>query len=72
MVRVREDEVTVLADAAELPKDIDLDRAREAEDRADGRIDRPDEWNIERALKSMMRARLRIRVATSKPGSKAV
>ena len=72
MVRIRDNTVTILADAAELPKDIDHERARASEDRSRDRMGKPDEWDIERALKSVMRARLRIKVATSKSGSKVV
>jgi F-type H+-transporting ATPase subunit epsilon len=59
-VEVSRDRVTVLSDVAELASDIDLERARRAEEQAQGATDEPDEER-EAALK---RARVRVQVAT--------
>ncbi len=43
LAEVLPDKVTILAEIAEWPEEIDLDRARSAEDRARGRLDSKDE-----------------------------
>ncbi|MCL7747933.1 MULTISPECIES: F0F1 ATP synthase subunit epsilon [Halalkalibacter] len=64
-VEVRPDQVTILAEAAELPSDIDVDRAKEAEKRARQRIDsaRSDEIDFKRAELALRRAVNRLDVA---------
>ncbi|GAE27240.1 ATP synthase epsilon chain [Halalkalibacter wakoensis JCM 9140] len=64
-VEVRPDQVTILAEAAELPSDIDVDRAKEAEMRAKQRIDsaKADEIDFRRAELALKRAINRINVA---------
>ncbi|MDT8860427.1 F0F1 ATP synthase subunit epsilon [Alkalihalobacillus sp. MEB130] len=64
-VEVRPDQVTILAEAAELPSDIDVDRAKEAERRAKQRIDtaRSDEIDFRRAELALKRAVNRLNVA---------
>ncbi|WP_227937047.1 F0F1 ATP synthase subunit epsilon [Alkalihalobacillus deserti] len=64
-VEVRPDKVTILAEAAELPSGIDVDRAREAKERAQKRIDsaKSDEIDFKRAELSLKRAINRIDVA---------
>ena len=37
-IEVRPDQVTILAEAAELPSDIDVDRAKQAKERAEQRL----------------------------------
>ncbi|ARK32741.1 F0F1 ATP synthase subunit epsilon [Halalkalibacter krulwichiae] len=64
-VEVRPDQVTILAEAAELPTGIDVDRAREAKERAQKRIDsaRADEIDFKRAELALKRATNRLNVA---------
>ena len=60
---IRRDCVVVLADAAEHVDEIDLPRAEEAVQRAQERIAaRSDDVNLERALASLRRATMRLRV----------
>ena len=67
-VEVRPDKVTILAEAAELPSGIDVDRAREAKERAQKRIDsaRADEIDFKRAELSLKKAMNRLDVAGNK------
>jgi len=61
---IRGDQVVVLADAAEDAREIDEARADEAVRRAEDRLKSHDtELNLERALASIRRAQLRVRVA---------
>ncbi len=56
--------VTLLADSAERDSDIDLERATEAEARAKERIESlSEDVNTERALGSLLRARVRTKIA---------
>ena len=62
------DRVTVLADSAERRQDIDLDRAKSALQRAEDRLARPDDSDIDflRAKMAMHRALARIRLVETK------
>jgi F-type H+-transporting ATPase subunit epsilon len=64
-VEVRPDQITILAEAAELPSDIDVDRAREAEQRAKKRIEsaKSDDIDFKRAELALKRAINRLDVA---------
>ena len=64
-VEVRPDQVTILAEAAELPTGIDVDRARQAKERAQKRIEsnRQDEIDFKRAELALRRASNRLDVA---------
>ncbi len=65
--------VTVLADAAEHVEEIDEERAREAMRRAEERIaSRTADLDLERAMASLRRARIRVEVARRRrrPGSR--
>lgn len=58
--------VTILAETAERPADIDVDRARKAKERAEQRLTSGDtEVNVERALDSLHKAEARLQVAGS-------
>lgn len=60
------DKVTVLADSAERRKDIDLDRAKAAQKRAERRIEEArtrDDIDAERAKAALQRAVIRINIA---------
>jgi F-type H+-transporting ATPase subunit epsilon len=58
------DKVTILAETAERPSEIDVDRARKAKDRAEERLASGDTAvDVERALDSLHRAETRLDVA---------
>ncbi len=58
--------VTILAETAERPAEIDVDRARKAKGRAEERLSSGDTTvDVERALDALHRAESRIEVATS-------
>ena len=58
--------VSILAEAAELSSDIDVDRAKQARDRAQGRLQTPGKADVDmtRAAAALKRAVARIRVAS--------
>jgi F-type H+-transporting ATPase subunit epsilon len=62
------DRVTILADSAERRKDIDIERAKAAMQRAEGRLAKEDDDNIDftRAHAALMRAIQRIRLAETR------
>lgn len=64
-IEVRPDKVTILAEAAELPSDIDVDRATAAMKRAEERLARAQQENIDkkRAQLALQRALNRLKVA---------
>jgi len=64
-LRVENDTVTVLADAAERARDIDIERARAAKQRAEDLLKRmgKDPGKLESAGGALRRALLRLRVA---------
>jgi F-type H+-transporting ATPase subunit epsilon len=58
------DKVTILAETAERPSEIDVDRARKAKERAEQRLTSGDaSVDVERALDSLHRAQARLDVA---------
>ena len=62
-VEVSNDRVTVLSDVAELPDQIDVERARQAKDTAEARLrEAPDDLD---AADAIARAELRIQLAES-------
>ncbi|OLO42285.1 F0F1 ATP synthase subunit epsilon [Alkalihalophilus pseudofirmus] len=63
-IEVRPDKVTILAEAAELPSDIDVARARAAKERAERRINeaKQDEIDFKRAQLALRRASNRLGV----------
>ena len=59
------DKVTILAETAERPSEIDVERARKAKERAEQRLTSGDTTvNVERALDSLQRAHARLDVAS--------
>ncbi|SFL86915.1 F0F1 ATP synthase subunit epsilon [Salibacterium qingdaonense] len=64
-VEVRPDSVTILAESAETPSQIDVERARRAKERAEDRIERAkqEEIDYQRARLALKRAVTRIEVA---------
>jgi F-type H+-transporting ATPase subunit epsilon len=64
-VEVLPDRVTVLAQIAERPEEIDLQRAEAARQRAQERLAKPTlEMDFERARIAMMKSLIRLQVAT--------
>jgi F-type H+-transporting ATPase subunit epsilon len=64
-VEVSHNTVTILSDVAELAGDIDVARAQAAKDRAEAQLrDRPDDVDL---LAALLRANLRLLVATGMP-----
>jgi F-type H+-transporting ATPase subunit epsilon len=64
-VEVRPDRVTVLAQIAERPQDIDVARAEEAKRRAQERVARPQPgMDFERARVALMKSLVRLQVAS--------
>jgi len=61
------DKVTILAETAEKPSDIDVERARKAKQRAEQRLTSGDTAvDVERALDALHRAEARLDVASAK------
>ena len=64
------DKVTVLAETAERPGEIDVPRAQEAKQRAEEKLKSGDpDVNYPRALNALRRAEVRLAVATEAPPS---
>jgi F-type H+-transporting ATPase subunit epsilon len=62
-MEVRPDKVTILAQSAELPADIDIERAKEAKSRAEGRLQsKQDNVDFQRAELALKRALNRLDV----------
>jgi F-type H+-transporting ATPase subunit epsilon len=62
-IEVRKDKVVILAESAELPNEIDLERAEAAKERAEKRIsNKTDELDYRRAEMALQRAMTRIEV----------
>jgi F-type H+-transporting ATPase subunit epsilon len=62
-MEVRKDKVVILAESAELPGDIDVERARAAKERAEKRLASKDEFDFRRAELALQRAMNRLDVA---------
>src|SRR5579862_7250459 len=61
------EKVTILAESAERPSEIDVERARKSKERAEQRLISGDTTvDVERALDALQRAEARIDVATKK------
>ena len=66
-LEVRPDKVTILAQSAELPEQIDVERARRAKERAERRLQaKQDEIDFRRAELALKRAINRLNVTESK------
>ena len=58
------DKVTILAESAERPSDIDVERARKAKERAEQRLTSGDtNVDVERSLNALQKAETRLEVA---------
>lgn len=65
-MEVRKDKVTILAEIAELPEEIDVDRARRAKERAESRLQKREEYDFRRAEIALQKALNRLTVAGGK------
>jgi len=67
-MEVRKDKITILAQAAELPEDIDVNRAQAAKERAERRLAEKGQegLDVKRAQLSLQRALIRLQVAQKK------
>ncbi|MFA5523162.1 MAG: F0F1 ATP synthase subunit epsilon [Tissierellales bacterium] len=65
-IEVGKDKTTIISDAAEWPDEIDLDRAKEAKERAEERLKRRGNIDVARAEISLRKAVNRIRIAEEK------
>lgn len=65
-MEVTEDKVTILAEAAELPEEIDVDRALRAKERAERYLAARDEYDFKRAELALRRALTRLEVSQYK------
>nr|WP_150959289.1 F0F1 ATP synthase subunit epsilon [Aneurinibacillus sp. XH2] len=65
-MEVRKDKVVILAESAEYPGDIDLERARAAKERAEKYLANRDEFDYRRAKLALQRALTRLEVAGRK------
>lgn len=61
-LEVRPDQVTILAEAAELPSEIDIERAKAAKERAEQRLQKKEEIDALRAELALKRAMNRLKV----------
>lgn len=68
LLEVRKDKITILAQSAELPEDIDVNRAQAAKERAERRLadSGKDDSDFKRAQLSLQRAVARLQVANKK------
>jgi F-type H+-transporting ATPase subunit epsilon len=72
-VEVRDNRVSILSDVAELPEQIDVDRARQAKDEAERRLSQgglDDEAEAE-AIAALRRAEVRLQVAEGARAARA-
>ena len=60
LLNVKKDGVVLLVESIESKEEIDIDRARQAKSRAEGRLQEPLNIDVERALKALARANNRI------------
>ena len=62
-IEILQDKVIILAEACEWPDEIDVNRAKEAKLRAEGRLKSTEDIDVERAEIALKRALLRIDLA---------
>lgn len=61
-MEVRRDKVVILAEAAELPEEIDVDRALRAKERAEERLRHRENYDFRRAEIALQRAMTRLEI----------
>ena len=62
LINVKKDGVVLLVESIEEKEEIDIERARQAKERAEGRLKEPLNIDVERATKALIRANNRISV----------
>ena len=62
LINVKKDGVVLLLESIESKDEIDIARAKQAKDRAEGRLNEPLNIDVERALKALARANNRIAI----------
>ncbi len=62
LINVKKDGVVILVDSIERKDEIDIDRAKEAKKRAEGRLAEPLNIDVERATRALIRANNRIAI----------
>ena len=62
LLNVKKDGVVLLVDAIESKEEIDIDRAKQAKQRAEARLEEPLNIDVERATKALIRANNRIAI----------
>ena len=62
LLNVKKDGVVLLVHSIESKDEIDIDRAKQAKKRAEGRLEEPLNIDVERAMKALIRANNRISV----------
>lgn len=63
-LEVKDNLVSVVVESAEFAEDIDVERARSAEDRAKKRLEEKKEINVERAQIALLRALNRLKISS--------
>lgn len=59
-INVSNKELIFCCEAAELPEDIDIERAKSAKERAEGKLKDKTKYDIERAVYSLLKANIRM------------
>ena len=62
LINVKKDGVVLLLESIENKDEIDIERAKQAKERAQGRLNEPVKIDVERALKALARANNRIAI----------
>ena len=62
LINVKKDGVVLLLESIESKDEIDIERAKQAKERAQGRLNEPVNIDVERALKALARANNRIAI----------
>lgn len=62
VVNVKDNKITICCDSAELSSDIDINRAKQSKERAERRLGKRDQYDVERARMSLLRANLRMKI----------
>ena len=62
LINVKKDGVVLLVESIESKDEIDIDRAKQAKERALGRLKQPLQYDIERAQRALIRANNRISI----------
>ncbi|WP_010279002.1 F0F1 ATP synthase subunit epsilon [Paenibacillus senegalensis] len=63
-MEVRKSKVVILAESAEFPSDIDIERARASKERAENRLKNIGDYDIKRAQLSLQRALNRLEISS--------